>query len=409
VKAAGRGRSSAFALLLAGSAVLALNAGIRQSLGLFIAPMMAQLHWDRGVFATALGLQNLLWGLSGPLLGMLADRIGTRPVVALGGVFFAGGLALMAFGHSPLLFTLGAGLLLGIAVGGTSFAIVLGAVSKSVAPEQRSVALGIVSAGGSLGQFAAPILSQVAIGTAGWSGSLLWMALFAALAIPLAFWIRTPQHLTAATDLDTQSLAGALREASGVPSFWFLNAGFFVCGFHVAFISTHLPLQIASAALAPIVSAIALALIGAFNFIASYGVGYLGGIYPKRYLLTAIYGLRAVVFLVFLAVPMTVLSVYVFAAAIGLLWLGTVPLTSGLVSVIFGTRWSATLLALLFLSHQIGAFLGAWLGGVVYNVTGSYNAMWLACVGLAVFAALVNLPIVERPVLRLHGQSIPAA
>jgi MFS family permease len=402
------GRQSALPLLLAGSAVLALNAGIRQSLGLFIAPMSATLHWDRGVFSGALGLQNLLWGLSGPLLGMLADRIGTRPVVAAGGLLFAAGLALMAFGHAPGQFVAGAGVLMGIAVGATSFAIVLGAVSKAVAPEQRSMALGIASAGGSLGQFAAPILSQVGIGFAGWSSSLVWMGVCAVLIVPLAFWIRVPRA-DAGPVAERQNLGAALREASATPSFWFLNAGFFVCGFHVAFISTHLPLQIAGASLAPIVGAVALALIGAFNFIASYGVGYLGGIYPKRYLLAAIYGLRALVFVGFLLAPMTPLSIYVFAAAIGLLWLGTVPLTSGLISVIFGARWSTTLVALLFLSHQVGAFLGASLGGIVYDRTGSYQGMWLACIALAVVAALINLPIAERPVVRLAPQPLGAA
>ncbi len=392
-------------VLVAGAFILTLSMGIRQSFGLFLAPMTADLGWSREVFALAIAVQNLIWGLVQPFAGMVADKYGTARTLAGGGILYVAGLLLMAVSETPLQFHFGAGVVLGLAVGATGFPIVLAAVGRAVPARRRSMALGIAAAGGSFGQFAVAPVGQILIDGTGWATALVLFAVLAALLVPLA--APLAGRATEAVEGMAQTLREALREATRHSGFIYLTLGFFVCGFHVAFIATHLPVFITGQALPAMVGAIALGLIGFFNIIGTWLAGWLGGRYRKKYLLSAIYLARAGVFGVFFLVPPTETTVYVFAAAIGLLWLGTVPLTSGVVGQIFGVRYLATLFGIVMLSHQVGAFLGAWLGGVIFDRTGSYDLVWILAILLGLAAAALHWPIADRPVARLAGD--PAA
>lgn len=401
-----QGRVAApFVILLCGGLVLALNLGLRQSFGLFIEPMNDDLAWGVASFSLAIAVQNLVWGLSQPVFGALADRFGTARTVILGAVLYVAGLLIMAMPGSELIYHLGAGLVVGMGLSGTAFAVVLGAIGRAYPPEKRSMALGMGSAMGSFGQFAIAPTGQALIDALDWSSALLIYAAVAMLMIPCALALAgKPMHDAGAVQ---QSLRGALKEASRHSGYWLLTAGFFVCGFHVAFIATHLPGYVESQGLDPAIGAWALALVGLFNIFGTLTAGALGGRYRKKYLLSMLYGFRAVVILAFVLVPPTTVTVLVFAAAIGFLWLSTVPLTSGLVAQLFGPRYMATLFGVVFLSHQVGAFFGAWLGGVLFERTGSYDIVWWLAVALGVVAALIHLPMGDAPVERLRRQ--PAA
>lgn len=386
-------------VIVAGCLIGVLTFGIRAGFGLFLQPMSADLGWGREVFAFAIAVQNLLWGVGQPFAGAIADRYGSGRVLAFGGILYAAGLALMAYTTTPAMLQLSAGVMIGFGLASAAFGIVLAAFSRVVPEDKRSWALGIGTAAGSLGQFLIVPLGQMFLSTYGWSTALLLLSLLALAVVPLSTaLVGRSRHSGAGRE---QSLGEALREAGGHSSYWLLIGGFFVCGFHVAFIQTHLPAYLKDLGLDARLGAWALALVGLFNIVGSYTAGVIGGRYSKKYSLSAIYFLRALVIAVFISLPISTFSVLVFAAAMGLLWLSTVPLTSGLVAQMFGTRYMATLFGIVFFSHQIGAFLGVWLGGYLYDATHSYQVVWWMSVALGVFAGIVHWPIQERRVPRL--------
>lgn len=386
-------------ILLVACLALSVGYGVRQCLGLFIVPLEAARGWSAGVFALAFALQNLIWGIAQPFVGAFADRFGSRLTVAAGGLLFALGIGVMATTGSPAVFAWGGGTLLGLALAATSFGVLIGPVAALVPPERRSVAFGLLGAGGSLGQLFYPPFAQVAIGGVGWFPTLIALATIGLGIVPLAFVLREPPRTRAASQ--ALSLGAALREAFTVPSYGLLSAGFFVCGFHIAFFQTHLPQIVARAGLSPGLGAAALAIVGAFNVLGSYASGRLSDVFPKRYVLSGIYGLRFVAMLIFVLVPISAFSVLAFSSAMGLLWLSTVAPTSGVIAEKFGMQWVSTLFGIAFLAHQVGAFFGAWLGGVIVDRTGSYNLMWVVALALAAFAFVIQFPIDERPLARV--------
>ncbi|HEV8646666.1 MAG TPA: MFS transporter [Burkholderiales bacterium] len=389
-------------VLVCGAIILTLGLGIRASFGLFLQPMSTDLGWGRSHFSFAMALSNLIWGLAQPFFGAWADKKGAGRVVAVSGLLYAGGLALMPFSTTPLMLDASAGLMVGLGLSGVSFGVILGVVGRAFPPERRSLALGIASSGGSFGQFLMLPFGQLLISTLGWQTALLVLAGTIMATVPLAAAMMEGRR-PAATGIQ-QSLGEALREAGAHSGFWYLTAGFFVCGFQVAFISVHLPAYLLDVKMTPAVGATALALIGLFNIAGSFVAGYLGGRFSKKYLLSAIYILRAVIIALFLVLPVSPVTVYLFSAGIGFLWLGTVPLTNGLVAQIFGVRFVSMLFGIVFLSHQIGSFTGVWLGGYLFDATGSYNLVWIGSIALGVIAAILNLPIDERPVERVEAR-----
>lgn len=383
--------------------IVTVSMGIRQTFGLFLTPITTDLGIGREAFGFAVALQQIFWGLFQPACGMIADRYGTGRVLLLGTLAYMAGLAVMANAAGPLQLDLGVGVFTGFAMAATAFPVVLGAVGRIVPPESRSMAFGIVSAGGSLGQFIMAPIGQGFIAAFGWSGALLAMIAIAAIMAPLAFPLTGKAGDSAGGAQADQSIKGAVSEAAAHGGYRYLTAGFFVCGFHVAFIAFHLPAYIGDLGLAPSVGATALALVGFFNIIGSYLCGALGGRYSKKNLLSGLYGLRAVVIAVFLVLPKNEFSVLALASAMGLLWLGTVPLTSGLIAQIFGVKYMATLFSIVFFSHQVGSFLGAWMGGWLYDLTGSYDMMWWISIALGVAAMALHLPIAEKPLRPATG------
>ncbi len=384
-------------VLVCGAGILGLNMGIRQTFGLFLEPMSLDLGIGRGSFALAIAVQNLVWGVLTPVFGLFADRYGTGRCLVFGSLAYVLGVLIMALGKSLFGLHLGAGILVGIGVSACGFPLVLAAVARSVAPERRSMALGLTASGGSVGQFLLLPLAQVLIGNLGWTGALLVLAGLAALIVPLAAaLVGTPNRQGG--EATAQSLSAALAQARRHRGYQLLNAGFFVCGFHVAFIATHFPAYINTFGLAPLVGATALGLIGLFNIFGGLLAGYLGGRFRKKYLLSGLYLTRAVIIALFLVAPKSQATVWIFSAGFGLLWLSTVPLTSGLVDDIFGPRYMATLFGVVMFSHQIGAFFGAWLGGLSYDLTGSYTAVWIAAIALGVAAALLHWPIADTAI-----------
>jgi MFS family permease len=395
-------------VLILGGLVLALTLGIRHGFGLFLTPMSEAYGWGRETFAFAIALQNLVWGAAQPFAGMVADRYGAGRVVVAGGILYALGLALMAYSDSGLALGLSAGLLIGLGLSGTGFSVVYGVIGRAFPPEKRSVAFGIAGAAGSFGQFAMLPVSQTLIGGLGWFDSLLVLAAVALLMAPLAAGLMERRDAPGAAAVSTQSLREALREARGHRGFWLLCFGFFVCGFQVVFIAVHFPAFIVDKGLPVQVGMAGLALIGLFNIFGSYAAGHLGARYRRKYLLSFLYVARAVVITVFLLLPITAASVYVFSALMGLLWLSTVPLTNGVVAQIFGVKYLATLFGFVFFGHQVGSFLGVWLGGLIYDATGSYNAVWVIAIGLGGVAALLHWPIDDRELARAPAQGRPA-
>jgi MFS family permease len=387
-------------VLLGSALILALSLGIRHGFGLFLAPMSAQFGWGRELFAFAIALQNLMWGLAQPFAGALADRFGARRTVLTGGVLYAAGLLLMSQADSAWSLSLSAGILIGIGLSGTSFSVILGVVGRAVPAEKRSMAMGIAAAAGSFGQFAMLPGTLGLISWLGWSGALLALGLLAALILPLVAMLRD-QPLPAVSGTE-QTLKEALKEACSHSGFWLLSLGFFVCGFQVVFIGVHLPSYLVDQHLPAVVGTTVLALVGLFNVFGTYIAGWLGGRRSKPRLLAGLYLLRAVVIGLFLWAPVTVTSAYLFGIAMGLLWLSTVPLTNGTVATLFGVRNLSMLGGIVFLFHQLGAFLGGWLGGVVYDHTGSYTLIWQISIALSLIAAVLNWPVREHPVARLQ-------
>jgi predicted MFS family arabinose efflux permease len=385
-----------------GSFIVLLSFGIRSSFGLFLQPMSLDLGWGREVFALAMAIQNLLWGLSQPFVGAIADKWGTARTVVGGGLLYALGVYLMSTTGSPPELYFSAGVLVGFALSGTAFGVVLAAVGRSVPAERRSVALGITTAVGSLGQFLLPPIGQAFLAAYGWQTALALLA-FGSIAMVLA--AGGLRGRPEASSQGEQTIGQALTEARQHSGYLYLTAGFFVCGWHLAFIAVHLPAYLADAGISTEVAAWCLALIGLFNVVGSYVSGVLGGRLSKKYCLSFLYLTRSVVILAFIMLPLTVGSALLFSAAMGLLWLSTVPLTSGLVAQIFGPRYMGTLFGIVFLSHQIGSFLGVWLGGYLYDVYGSYDLIWWLSIALGLVAALLHWPIDERAVPRLRLQT----
>ncbi len=383
-------------VLVCAMVLLALNMGLRQTAGLFNEPMTQDLGITRTSFALAIGLQNLLWGVLTPVFGILADRYGTARWLALGGVMYALGLLIMGLGGSEASLHLGAGVFIGFAVSACGFPLVLSAVARAFSERRRSMALGVAATGGSIGQFLLLPFTQVIIGDLGWVGALVVLAVLAALIVPFAAALAGRPEASV-----SESALGGIRTALGEgrrhSGYLLLNAGFFVCGFHVSFIATHLPAYINTFDFDPLVGATALSLIGFFNIIGGLLAGYLGGRYRKKYLLSGIYLARALTITLFMIAPKSELSVWLFSASFGVLWLSTVPLTSGLVGDVFGAKYMATLFGFVMFSHQIGAFFGAWLGGLSYDMTGSYTAVWLMAIALGLLAALLHWPIADQP------------
>ncbi len=383
--------------VVCGGLILTVAMGVRQTFGLFLAPMSLDLGIGREAFALAIAVQNLLWGVVQPVTGMIADAYGAVRVAIVGAMAYVAGLVLMAVASEPWMLHLGGGVFVGLAMSCCSFSVVLGAVGRMVPAARRSMALGLASAGGSFGQFIMAPVGQQLIAAQGWSGALVTMAVLTVLIVPLAFALARPAAAGPAAPGPEQSLRAALAEAAGHRGYWYLTLGFFVCGFQVVFIAVHLPAYLTDLGLDPGLGATALALIGLFNIVGTWACGALGGRYPKKYLLSTVYALRALGVALFLIAPKTELVVLLFAATMGLLWLGTVPLTSGLVAGIFGIRYLSTLFGIVFLGHQLGSFLGVWLGGAIFDATGSYDPIWIGSVLLGLAAALLHLPIAERP------------
>jgi MFS family permease len=381
-------------ILACGAIILCLSFGARAGMGLYLQPLSLEYGWGREIFSFAMALQNLVWGALGPFAGGIADRYGAGRVVALAGLVYVLGLVGMALVDTPLLMYVNSGFLIGLGLAGTSFAIVFAVVARAVPPERRSYALGIITAAGSFGQFALLPVTQFLISRYDWHVAVFAMAGLTALIIPLAVFMAGRPAAQAGPH---QSIGAALREAAGERGFHLLFWGYFVCGFHIAMLTVHLPSFVTDQGLRVEHGMTALALIGLFNIVGSLGAGWLGGRFSKKYLLSAIYSIRALLIALLVFLPLSPLILYVFACGIGLLWLGTVPLTNGLVAQIFGLRYAAMLASIVFFGHQMGSFVGVWLAGYLYDTTGSYTGAFVVSMGLGIFAALVNLPVNEKP------------
>ena len=385
-------------IITAGCMIVLITLGTRAGFGLWLAPVSRDLGWGREVFALAMAIQNLVWGVAQPFAGALADRYGAARVMAVGGVVYAVGMVLMTDASSPLLLHLSLGVLVGLGMAGASFTVVLAAFGRLVPEERRSVALGLGTAAGSLGQFLLVPLGQAFLDRYGWATALMLLAILPLLVVPLSGALAG--RASSWTRIAPQTVGAAIREAGGHGGYRLLVAGFFVCGFHVGFIAVHLPAYLVDLGMAEKAGAWALAMIGLFNIAGSYLAGVLGGRYSKKYLLSGLYLTRGVVIAVFVILPPSLPSVLLFSAAIGFLWLSTVPLTSGLVAQIFGPRHMGMLFGFVFFGHQIGSFLAIWLGGYLFDATGSYTVIWWVAVALALAAALLHWPIDERAVAR---------
>lgn len=390
------GKDAAAVIIAVGAVYICITMGLRQGFGLYLAPLTQMLGIDRGDFALAIAMQNIVWGLASPVFGMLADKRGPVLAAALGGVFYFAGMVLMAMaGDGGALFA--AQTLIGFGMAGAGFSVILGAVGKAANPSRRSFALAIVSAAGSLGQFLFVPLAQWGISALGARDSLLMLSFVAALLILFAPLLKTkPPAGRANTTMENFSAKEVLRLALSSRSYVLLLSGFFVCGFQVVFVATHLPAYVADAGLSVAAAANALALVGLFNIVGTMVCGWAGDRYSKKNTLAVFYLGRSLVIILFLIAPQSDLTVMLFGAAIGFFWLGTVPLTSGLVAVFFGTRYMSMLYGVVFVSHQIGSAMGAYLGGVFFDASGSYDAVWFICIALGVVAAVLHYPITEK-------------
>ena len=386
-------------VLLCGALIVTLSMGIRHGFGLWLQPITQAQDWSRQTFSFALAVQNLSWGVMGVFAGMLADKLGAAKVLVLGAVIYALGMVGMALSTTPLMFALTTGVLIGAAHAGTTYAVIYGVIGRQIPAEKRSWAMGVAAAAGSFGQFLmVPVEGQL-IAQVGWQNALLVLAAATLLIVPLAMGLREPRHAAGHVHRE-QSIAQAVAEAFRYPSFKLLMAGYFVCGFQVVFIGVHMPSYLRDQGLGPEVASYALALIGLFNVFGTYIAGSLGQRLARRKILAAIYLGRAIAIAIFLVVPISPLSVYVFSAVIGFLWLSTVPPTNAIIAGIFGVAHLSMLSGFVFLSHQVGSFLGVWLGGFLYDRTGSYDVVWWLSIALGVFAALINLPVREGAIAR---------
>jgi predicted MFS family arabinose efflux permease len=393
-------RLSALQVLTCGAAIVTLSMGVRHGFGLWLQPITQAMGWTRENFAIALAVQNLSWGFFGIFAGMAADRFGAFRVLLVCSLLYALGLAGMALSPTPLLFTLTAGLVIGAAQAGTTYAVVYGVIGRQIPAERRSWAMGVAAAAGSFGQFLMVPVEGWLISGFGWQNALLMLGAAALLIMPLALFLREPGFAGGAAPKREQTIVQALREAFGYRSFQLLMAGYFVCGFQVVFIGVHMPSYLRDHGLSPQVASYALALIGLFNVLGTYAAGALGQRLAKRHILAFIYLARSVVITAFLWAPLSPTSVYLFAAAMGVLWLSTVPPTNAVVAQIFGVAHLSMLGGFVFFSHQIGSFMGVWLGGFLYDKTGSYDIVWFIAIALGVFAALINLPVRESAIAR---------
>ena len=388
-------------VLICGAAIVTLAMGIRHGFGLWLQPITTQYGWTRENFAFAIAIQNLSWGVTGIAAGMLADKFGAFKVIIGGALLYALGLFGMAYANTPFLFALAAGILIGAAQSGTTYAVIYGVIGRNVSPEKRSWAMGVAAAAGSFGQFLMVPTEGFLISSFGWQQALVMLGFATLLMIPLSFGLRehafTNGSVPAKRD---QTIVEALKEAFKYPSFQLLMAGYFVCGFQVVFIGVHLPSYLKDKGLSPQVASYALALVGLFNVFGTYIAGSLGQTMAKRKILSFIYFARAVSVTIFIVAPLTPMSVYIFASVMGLLWLSTVPPTNALVAQIFGIQHLSMLSGFVFFSHQIGSFLGAWMGAVIFDANKSYDVMWYIIIALGVFGGLINLPVKESAVPR---------
>jgi MFS family permease len=387
-----------------GCVIAALAFGPRSALGFFLTPLSTANHWGRDVFAFALAIQNLLWGVAQPIAGAIADRYGAVRVLCVGALCYALGLALMAYAGSAAMLNLSAGALIGFGLAGCTFPIVLAAFGKILPAEWRSTAFGLGTAAGSFGQFLFSPLAVRLMDTLGWQHTLVAFAIIVLAVLPASLVLAAPAGED--TQVESQSLGQALGEAFAHRSYVLLMLGFFTCGFQLAFITVHLPAYLADRGLSSDVGGWTLAAIGLFNIIGALTSGWLGDRVPKRYILSVLYFGRAAAIFAFIMFPITPFTCIVFGAVMGLMWLSTVPPTNGIIVVMFGTRWLAMLSGVTFFSHQVGGFLGVWLGGIVFDRTGSYELVWWLAILFGVLSALINLPIVEKPVPRLAA--VPA-
>ncbi len=388
-------------VLVCGAIIVSMSMGIRHGFGLWMQPMTQEMGWGREDFATAIGIQNISWGLIGIFLGMLADRFGAFRVMVFSSLLYALGLWGMAQAASPAWLALTLGVMVGAAQAGTTFAIVFGIIGRNIPAEKRSWAMGVVSAAGSFGQFLLVPTSSYMIEHIGWHQALLVLAAGMLMVLPLTLGLREPAFAGGQAPKRQQSILQAVREAFGYRSFQLLMAGYFVCGFQVVFIGVHMPSYLKDQGLDPQVAGTALALIGLFNILGTYAAGVLGQHFPKNLLLSFNYTMRGVFISLFIFLPLSPMSVYLFAAAMGLLWLSTVPVTSAIVAQMFGVAHFSMLSGFVFMSHQLGSYMGVWLGGWVFDRTGSYDLVWYLTIALSLFAALINLPVREQGIQRV--------
>jgi MFS family permease len=392
-------------IIVCGCLIALLGFGPRSTLGFFVQPMSREFTWGRDVFGLALALQNLMWGLGQPVAGAVADRFGSLRVICVGALLYAGGLVIMRYAATPLSLDIGAGVLIGFGLSGCSFNLVLSAFSKLLPPERRGLALGAGTAAGSFGQFLFAPFGVAMIDNFGWQMALTVFAGLMLLIVPLSLALATPPTTSSNVPVaDQQSFKTALAEAFGHRSYVLLVLGFFTCGFQLAFITVHLPAYLVDRGIPAQTGGWVIATIGLFNIIGSLGVGWLQNYMPKRFILSTIYFTRAISIVAFISFPITTFSALMFGAISGLTWLSTVPPTSALVAMMFGTRWFATLYGFAFVSHQVGGFLGVLLGGIVFESFGSYTPIWWLSVLFGVLSALINLPIIEAPVARPVAQ-----
>ena len=387
-------------LLACGAAIVTLSMGIRHGFGLWLQPITQAQGWGREEFAFAMAIQNLSWGFMGIFAGMVADKFGAFRVIVLGALIYGAGLLGMAWATDPWVFALFTGVIIGTAQAGTTYAVIYGVIGRNVPAERRSWAMGVAAAAGSFGQFLMVPIEGLLISQMGWQTALVILSAAALLIIPLAWGLREPGLNAPGQVKRDQTIGQALKEAFKYPSFQLLMAGYFVCGFQIVFIGVHMPSYLKDHGLAPQVASYALALIGLFNVFGTYIAGTLGQKMAKKNILAFIYAARSAAIVLFLWAPLTSTSVYIFSSVMGLLWLSTVPPTNAAVAQIFGVSHLSMLSGFIFFSHQIGSFMGVWLGGYLYDKTGSYDIVWYLAVGLGVFAALVNLPVRESPIHR---------
>lgn len=387
-------------VLVLGAIIVTMAMGVRHGFGLWLQPIVQANDWGRETFSTALAVQNIAWGFAGIFAGMIADRFGAFKVMVFCALAYALGLTGMALTSSVWAFSLTAGVLIGVAQAGTTYAVVYGVIGRNVPESKRSWAMGVTAAAGSFGQFLmVPVEGQLILHL-GWQEALLVLAALVVLIVPLAMGLREPHLAQRSATPQDQTIGQALKEAFGYRSFQWLMAGYFVCGFQVVFIGVHMPSYLKDHGLPPEVASTALALIGLFNVIGTYAAGSLGQRMPKKHILSFIYFGRSVAITAFLLAPLTPTSVYVFASVMGVLWLSTVPPTNATIAQIFGIRHMSMLSGFVFFSHQIGSFMGVWLGGVLYDATGAYDVVWMAAIALGVFAALANMPVREQAIAR---------